>query len=189
MGQARFIECGEILERDIAKGFPMQRFVPVLSVNDESLVVMALEKQSVGKVALDEDQIVAVRFLDPVADLVGQRLGLFATGPVGQQSPFVNGNNGVLKLRAFCEDAEVLNELTGFRLIAWLSWVKLLDYFFTPKTASFAALATRNLSTVLAGILIFCCVEGLIPVRAFLFCFTSFPNPGTTNSPFFLAAL
>ena len=28
-------------------------------------------------------------------------------------------------------------------------------------------------------------VEGLIPVRAFLFCFTSFPNPGTTNSPSF----
>ena len=49
-----------------------------------------------------------------------------------------------------------------------LSWVKLLDYFFTPKTASFAALATRNLTTVLAGILIFCCVFGLKPVRAFL---------------------
>src|SRR6266446_8954870 len=25
----------------------------------------------------------------------------FVSGPVGQQSPFVNGNNGVLKLRAF----------------------------------------------------------------------------------------
>jgi hypothetical protein len=66
-----------------------------------------------------------------------------------------------------------------------LSWVKLLDYFFTPKTASFAALATRNLTTVLAGILIFCCVLGLKPVRAFLFCFTSLPKPGKTNSPFF----
>ncbi len=44
-----------------------------------------------------------------------------------------------------------------------LSWVKLLDYFFTPKTASFAALATRNLTTVFAGILIFCCVFGLKP--------------------------
>jgi hypothetical protein len=32
-------------------------------------------------------------------------------------------------------------------------------------------------------------VEGLIPVRAFLFCFTSFPISGTTNSPSFLAAL
>jgi hypothetical protein len=30
------------------------------------------------------------------------------------------------------------------------------DYFFTPRTASLAALATRNLTTVLAGILIFC---------------------------------
>src|SRR5208337_3795969 len=39
-----------------------------------------------------------------------------------------------------------------------------LDYFFTPRTASFAALATRNLTTVLAGILIFCCVLGLKPV-------------------------
>jgi hypothetical protein len=43
-----------------------------------------------------------------------------------------------------------------------------LDYFFTPRIASFAALATRNLTTVLAGILIFCCVLGLKPVRAFL---------------------
>ena len=66
-----------------------------------------------------------------------------------------------------------------------LSWVKLLDYFFNPKTASFAALATRYLTTVLAGILIFCCVFGLKPVRAFLFCFTSLPKPGKTNSPFF----
>jgi hypothetical protein len=50
------------------------------------------------------------------------------------------------------------------------------DYSFTPRTASFAALATRNLTTVLAGILIFCRVLGLKPVRAFLFCFTSFPS-------------
>ena len=50
-----------------------------------------------------------------------------------------------------------------------LSRVKLLDYFFTPKTVSFAVLATRNLTTVLAGILIFCCIFGLKPVRAFLF--------------------
>jgi hypothetical protein len=46
------------------------------------------------------------------------------------------------------------------------------DYFLTPKTASFAALATRNFTTVLGGIFIFCCVWGLKPVRAFLFCFT-----------------
>src|SRR5208337_1083402 len=64
-----------------------------------------------------------------------------------------------------------------------------LNYFFAPRTASFAALATRNLTTVLAGILIFCCVLGLKPVRAFLFCFTSLPKPGRTNSPFFLISL
>ena len=63
------------------------------------------------------------------------------------------------------------------------------DYFFIPRTVSFAALATRNLTTVLAGILIFCCVLGLKPVRAFLFCFTSLPKPGTTNSPVFLVSL
>jgi hypothetical protein len=39
------------------------------------------------------------------------------------------------------------------------------NYFFTPRTVSFATLAARNLSTVLAGILIFCCVLGLKPVR------------------------
>src|SRR5271166_5700890 len=64
-----------------------------------------------------------------------------------------------------------------------------LGYFFTPRTASFAAFATRNLTTVLAEILIFCCVLGLKPVRAFLFCFTSLPKPGRTNSPFFLISL
>ena len=42
------------------------------------------------------------------------------------------------------------------------------SYFFSRRTASFAALATRNLTTVLAGILMFCCVFGLKPVRAFL---------------------
>ncbi len=63
------------------------------------------------------------------------------------------------------------------------------DYFFTPRIASFAAFATRNLTTVLAGILSFCCVLGLKPVRAFLFCFTNLPKPGKRNSPFFLMAL
>jgi len=77
MGQARFVECGEILQRDLAKGFSMLRLVPVLAVNGERLVVMALEKQGVGEVLLDEDQIVAVTFLDPVADLVSQTLSLF----------------------------------------------------------------------------------------------------------------
>ena len=32
MGQGRFIECGEILQRDFAKSFSMQRFVPILAV-------------------------------------------------------------------------------------------------------------------------------------------------------------
>src|ERR1700681_1209775 len=67
--------------------------------------------------------------------------------------------------------------------------VRSVFYFFTPRTASFAALATRNLTTVLAGILIFSCVFGLKPERAFLFCFTSLPKPGKTNSPFFFVSL
>ena len=48
MGQARFIECGEILQSDFAKGFSFLRFVPVLAVNGERLVVMVLEKQGMG---------------------------------------------------------------------------------------------------------------------------------------------
>ena len=63
------------------------------------------------------------------------------------------------------------------------------NYFLTPRMASLAALATRNLTTVLAGILIFCWVFGLIPMRAFRFCFTSLPKPGSINSPSFLMAL
>ena len=47
MGQARFVECGEILQRDFGKGFSMQRFVPVFPVNGERLVVMPLEKQGI----------------------------------------------------------------------------------------------------------------------------------------------
>ena len=70
MGQARFVECVEILQRDFAKSFSMQRFVPILAVNGERLVVMVLEKQGMGEVALDDDQIVSVTFLDPVADRV-----------------------------------------------------------------------------------------------------------------------
>ena len=54
MGQARFVECGEVLQRDFAEGFSKQRSVPVLAVNGERLVVMALEKQGVGEIALDD---------------------------------------------------------------------------------------------------------------------------------------
>ena len=78
MGQARFVECGEILQRDFGKGFSMQRFVPVLAVNGERLVVMALEKQGMGEVLLDEDQLVAVRSIDPIANFISQHLSLFA---------------------------------------------------------------------------------------------------------------
>ena len=78
MGQARFVECREILQSDFAKGFSFLRFVPVLAVNGERLVVMALEKQGVGEVLLDENQTVAVTFLDSVADLISQSLSLFA---------------------------------------------------------------------------------------------------------------
>ena len=83
-----------------------------------------------------------------------------------------------------------VDRLSGLSNPTWTGWTatsrrRLLNYFFAPRIASFATLKTRNLITVLAGILIFCFVEGLIPVRAFLFCFTSFPNPGRTNSPSF----
>src|ERR1700732_912480 len=83
----------------------------------------------------------------------------------------------------------VLTEIdTQYQMLP-LSRTTLLDSFLTPKTPSLAALATLNLTTVLAGILIFCCVFGLKPVCAFLFCFTSLPKPGKTNSPFFLISL
>jgi hypothetical protein len=53
-----------------------------------------------------------------------------------------------------------------------MGWIKeklfavtLRNYFFTPRTESFDVLATRNLTTVLAGILIFCIDLGLRRVR------------------------
>ena len=49
----------------------MERFVPVFAINRERLIVMALKKQCMGKVLLDEDQVVAIRFLDPVANFIG----------------------------------------------------------------------------------------------------------------------
>jgi len=57
--------------------------------------------------------------------------------------------------------------------------------YLAPRTASLAALATRNFTTVLAGMLIFSPVFGLTPTRAFLRCFTSLPMPGMVNSPVF----
>src|SRR5690242_3367044 len=60
-------------------------------------------------------------------------------------------------------------------------------YFFAPKIASFAALATRNLTTRLAAILICSPVAGLRPIRALRLTSTSFPSPGTVK--LFLAFL
>src|SRR5262249_10218536 len=48
---------------------------------------------------------------------------------------------------------------------------------------------TRNLITVLAGILIVSPVAGLRPSRAFRCCLTSLPIPGIVNSPAFFASL
>lgn len=54
-------------------------------------------------------------------------------------------------------------------------------FFLEGKTESLAALATRNFTTCLAGILIASPVAGLRPIRAFRLTFTSFPRPGITN--------
>jgi hypothetical protein len=80
MGQASFVEFDEILWRDFSEAFSIQRLFPVLAVNGERLVVMALKKQGVGEVPLDEDQVVAVAFVDSVANLISQPLSLFAPG-------------------------------------------------------------------------------------------------------------
>ena len=72
MGQTCFVECGEILQREFAKSFSLERFVPVFAVNGKRLIVMALEEQGVGEIGLNEDQVVAFLFLDPVADLISQ---------------------------------------------------------------------------------------------------------------------
>src|SRR5687768_13793860 len=63
------------------------------------------------------------------------------------------------------------------------------DYFLLGATASLQTLATRNLTTVLAGILIFSFVLGLTPTRALRWAFTNLPTPGNTNWPFFFVSL
>src|SRR5262249_58307900 len=50
---------------------------------------------------------------------------------------------------------------------------------------SLAALATRNLTTVLAGILIASPVAGFRPLRALRLALTSLPIPGKVNAPVF----
>src|SRR4051794_10996825 len=67
--------------------------------------------------------------------------------------------------------------------------VRRAGYFLLGAIASFATLATRNLTTVLAGILIFSFVFGFTPTRALRWALTSFPIPGKTNCPFFLVSL
>src|SRR5579863_10304718 len=53
---------------------------------------------------------------------------------------------------------------------------------------SFAALATRNFTTFLAGILMAWPVAGLRPIRALRSTRTNRPNPGTTKTPFFFTS-
>ena len=74
--------------------------------------------------------------------------------------------SGVM-LRILQQGTHQLREFRVRKVVLW-------NYFFAPRIASFAGLKTLNLITVLAEILIFCCFFGLIPVRAFLLCFTSF---------------
>ena len=54
-------------------------------------------------------------------------------------------------------------------------------YFFAPRIASLAALATRNFTTRLAAILMASPVAGFRPIRAFRFTSTSLPKPGMVN--------
>src|SRR3972149_11635786 len=64
------------------------------------------------------------------------------------------------------------------------------NYFFLPPTtASLAALATRNFTTVLAAIFIASPVAGLRPIRALRLALTSRPMPGRTKTPFFFVSV
>ena len=56
-------------------------------------------------------------------------------------------------------------------------WKEKRNYF-VPRIASFAALATRNLTTRLAAILMVSPVAGLRPMRALRLTNTSLPRPG-----------
>jgi hypothetical protein len=57
------------------------------------------------------------------------------------------------------------------------------DYFFAPRMASFAAFATRNLKTVLAGILIFSSVFGLsCNGNQYRYCITSAGRQSSTST-------
>jgi len=58
------------------------------------------------------------------------------------------------------------------------------NYFLPGTIASFATLATRIFTTVLAGILMGSPVAGLRPIRAFLLTKASFPIPRRKGSAF-----
>src|ERR1051325_4243326 len=60
--------------------------------------------------------------------------------------------------------------------------------FFGGTMESFAAFATRNFTTFLAGILIDSPVRGLRPVRALRSTRTRRPRPGSTKTPFFFTS-
>jgi hypothetical protein len=60
-------------------------------------------------------------------------------------------------------DAAIASSVGAYWVLSQLALCSPI-YFFTPRTASFAAFATRNFSTVLAGILIFC-MKSLRPLR------------------------
>src|SRR3989344_3213820 len=60
---------------------------------------------------------------------------------------------------------------------------------FDYRTASLAAFATRNFTTVFALIWIDSPVAGLRPMRAGRCTFTSLPKPGSTNTPSFFTCM
>src|SRR6185437_7107182 len=67
--------------------------------------------------------------------------------------------------------------------------VERTTYFFGGAIVSLADLATRNLTTVFALILIGWPVCGLRPMRALRSAFTRRPIPGMTKTPFFFVSL
>src|SRR5437870_9329509 len=81
-----------------------------------------------------------------------------------------------LHTRAGCERTR-LKILTDLRYPA----TAFLDF---GRMASFTALATRNFTTFLAGILICSPVAGFRPILALRSTRTSLPRPGTMNTPF-----
>src|SRR5580698_6453664 len=86
--------------------------------------------------------------------------------------------------RYVCIVEKIKGQLLGRPLIDFKNY-----YGFLGAIASFAALATRNFTTVLALIWMGSPVCGLRPTRALRCAFTRRPRPGTTKMPFFLVSL